>query len=80
MLKWTDLKQFCENDGWELYKQTNRWYYRKIMPDGTLKRVKVYMEDTEINASMWQEILARQLQVSQADFDAILIHCPPSNL
>jgi hypothetical protein len=76
MFKWTDVKQFCEKDGWELYKQTNRWYYRKIMPDGTLKRVKVYMEDAEINASMWKEILARQLQVSQADFDAIIKRQP----
>ncbi|HBQ87364.1 MAG TPA: hypothetical protein DD811_12935 [Syntrophomonas sp.] len=76
MFKWTDVKQFCEKDGWKLYKQTNRWYYRKIMPDGTLKRVKIYMEDAEISALMWKEILARQLQVSQADFDAI-INRPP---
>jgi hypothetical protein len=76
VIKWTDLKEFCDNDGWELYKQTNRYYYRKIMPDGTIKRVKVYMDDTEINASMWQEILAMQLQVSQADFDKIITNRP----
>lgn len=76
MLRWIDLKQFCENDGWELYKQTNRWYYRKIIPDGTLKRVKVYMEDAEINTSMWKELLERQLQVSQDYFDKILTNQP----
>lgn len=76
MHKWTDLKQFCEKDGWELYKQTNRWYYRKIMPDGTLKRVKVYMEDSEIHISMWKEILERQLQVSQDYFYKVLTNQP----
>lgn len=76
MHKWTDLKQFCEKDGWELYKQTNRWYYRKIMPDGTLKRVKVYMEDSEIHISMWKEILGRQLQVSQDYFYKVLTNQP----
>jgi hypothetical protein len=43
MPSWKNLKTFCERDGWELYKQTDHWFYRKRMPDGTLKLTKVSM-------------------------------------
>lgn len=43
MPSWRDLKRFCERDGWELYKTTDHWFYRKSMTDGTLKRTKVSM-------------------------------------
>lgn len=72
MLRWTELKQFCEKDGWELYKQTNRWYFRKVMTDGTVKRVKVHMEDSEINPSLLREMLVKQLQISEEYLDAVL--------
>ena len=38
MPKWKDIKRFCEADGWECYKNTDHYYYRKRMPDGTIKR------------------------------------------
>mgnify|MGYP000973118638 FL=1 len=41
MPSWRDLKRFYERDGWELYKQTDHYYYRKRMRDGTLKRTRV---------------------------------------
>ena len=41
MPKWKELKRFCENDGWELYKDTDYYYFRKIDEDGNLKRTKV---------------------------------------
>ncbi|MCD5406342.1 MAG: type II toxin-antitoxin system HicA family toxin [Desulfotomaculum sp.] len=41
MPSWKDLKRFCQKDGWELYKTTDHYFYRKVMPDGTLKRTKV---------------------------------------
>ncbi|HEX3012513.1 MAG TPA: type II toxin-antitoxin system HicA family toxin [Syntrophomonadaceae bacterium] len=69
MPKWIDLKIFCEKDGWELYKETNRYYYRKIMPDGSVKRTKILMDNSKINPYMWKEILAKQLQVTQIYFD-----------
>ncbi|NLX02949.1 MAG: type II toxin-antitoxin system HicA family toxin, partial [Syntrophomonadaceae bacterium] len=28
MPKWSELKRFCEHDGWELYKQTDHYFYR----------------------------------------------------
>ncbi|MDI9481056.1 MAG: type II toxin-antitoxin system HicA family toxin [Syntrophomonadaceae bacterium] len=64
MPSWRDLKRFCERDGWELYKTTDHWYYRKYMPDGTLKRTKVSMGTGEIKKNLWKEILNKQLQVS----------------
>ncbi|HNR05102.1 MAG TPA: type II toxin-antitoxin system HicA family toxin, partial [Bacillota bacterium] len=30
MPSWKELKRFCENDGWELYKTTDHYFYRKI--------------------------------------------------
>ncbi len=35
MPRWKDLKRFCEKDGWILYKETDHYFYEKIMPDGT---------------------------------------------
>lgn len=69
MPNWNDLKRFCERDGWELYKQTDHFYYRKSMPDGTLKRTKVSMNPKEIPKNLWKEILKSQLQVSQTYFN-----------
>ncbi len=28
---WKDLKRFCERDNWELFKDTDHYYYRKKM-------------------------------------------------
>jgi hypothetical protein len=69
MPSWKDLKRFCERDGWELYKATDHWYYRKFMPDGTLKRAKVSMGTGEIKGHLWKEILKKQLQVSEEYFN-----------
>lgn len=34
MPRWREIKRFCENDGWELYKDTDHFYYRKRSIDG----------------------------------------------
>ena len=70
MPSWKELKRFCENDGWELYKKTDHYFYRKKMPDGTLKRTKASMGSGQIKFHMWQEILRRQLKVSQDYFNS----------
>ncbi len=72
MPSWKELKRFCERDGWELYKTTNHWYYRKYMADGTLKRTKVSMGTGEVQGHLWKEILNKQLQVSQEDFNKMI--------
>ena len=66
MPKWKDLKRFCEKDGWELYKDTDHYFYRKINEDGSMKFTKVSKGSGEIHARMWKEILRKQFRVSQA--------------
>lgn len=69
MPKWRELKRFCENDGWELYKDTDHYYYRKRGPDGTTKLTKVSKGSGEIHTAMWQQILKKQLQTTQENFN-----------
>lgn len=69
MPKWKELKRFCDNDGWELYKQTDHYFYRKREEDGTVKQTKVSQGSGEIHTAMWQTILKKQLQVTQEYFN-----------
>lgn len=70
MPRWRELKRFCDNDDWELYKETDHYYYRKIMDDGTIKRTKVSKGSGEIHDKMWKEILKKQLQVTKEYFNS----------
>lgn len=72
MAKWKDLKRFCDRDQWELYKNTDHYHYRKLMPNGTLKRTKVSRGSGEIESDLWQKILKQQLQVTQEYFNSKL--------
>ena len=65
-----ELKRFCDNDGWELYKQTDHYYYRKILENGDILRTKVSMGTGEINGHLWKRILKQQLQVTQEYFNS----------
>ena len=69
MPKWKDLKRFCEADGWECYKNTDHYYFRKRMEDGTIKRTKVSRGSGVIHSHLWKEILKNQLQVSEDYFN-----------
>jgi hypothetical protein len=69
MPSWRELKRFCDRDGWELYKTTDHFYYRKLMPDGTIKRTKVSNASGEIKKHLWRQILKKQLQVTQEYFN-----------
>lgn len=70
MPKWKELKRFCENDGWELYKDTDHYYYRKIDGNGSLRCTKVSKGSGEIHSHMWQSILKNQLQVTKEYFNS----------
>jgi len=70
MPSWKELKRFCENDGWELYKNTDHYYYRKADNDGTIRRIKVSKGSGEIKYHLWKEILRKQLRVSQEYFNS----------
>ena len=48
MPTWKELKRFCENDGWEMYKSTDHYYYRKFMDNKDLKRTKISRGSKEI--------------------------------
>ncbi|MBO4337430.1 MAG: type II toxin-antitoxin system HicA family toxin [Lachnospiraceae bacterium] len=72
MPRWKELKRFCDRDSWELYKTTDHYFYRKIMPNGIIKRTKVSMGSGEIHPHMWKEILKNQLQVSEDYFNKMI--------
>jgi hypothetical protein len=72
MPSWRELKRFCERDGWELYKNTDHYFYRKIMGDGTLKRTKVSKGTGEIPSRLWKDILRKQIQVDEAYFNKMI--------
>lgn len=69
MPSWRDLKRFCERDGWELYKNTDHYFYRKADETGNIKRTKVSRGSGEIKGHLWREILQKQLQVSEEYFN-----------
>ncbi len=70
MPRWKELKRFCEKDDWELYKVTDHYFYRKIDDDGTIRMTKVSKGSGEIRGHMWQEILKKQLKVTQEYFNS----------
>lgn len=72
MPRWKELKRFCEHDGWELYKDTDHYFYRKTDDDGTIRMTKVSKGSGEIKGTMWKEILRKQLQVSQEYFNRMI--------
>lgn len=45
---WKNLKRFCERDGWECYKKTDHYFYRKIDETWNLLLTKVSMRSGEI--------------------------------
>ena len=69
MPSWKDLKRFCDRDGWEHYKNTDHYYYRKIDEDGNIKFTKVSRGSGEIGGFLWKEILRKQLKVTQEYFN-----------
>ena len=69
MPTWKELRRFCERDGWELYKSTNHYYYRKFMSNGIFKRTKISRGNKEIPKFLWKNILEKQLQVTQEYFN-----------
>ena len=70
MPSWKDLKRFCEHDGWELYKDTDHYYYRKGDDDASVRFTKVSKGTGEISANLWSEILKKQLRVSKEYFNS----------
>lgn len=72
MPSWKELKRYCERDGWELYKVTDHYFYRKILPDGTILMTKVSKNPKQISGHLWQEILKKQLRTTQEHFNEVI--------
>lgn len=72
MPSWRELKRFCERDGWELYKDTDHYFYRKQERDGTIKRTKVSKGSGEIQYHLWKQILKKQLMVTEEEFNSMI--------
>ncbi|WP_391209499.1 type II toxin-antitoxin system HicA family toxin [Psychrobacillus sp. L4] len=63
-------RRFCENDGWELWKdKADHWYYRKLKEDGTFKYTKISRGRKDYGKKMWNTILKKQLEVDQEYFN-----------
>ena len=69
MPSWKDLKRFCDRDDWELYKNTDHYFYRKDDEYGNPKYTKIAKGTGEIHGHLWNEILKKQLQVSKEYFN-----------
>ena len=70
MPSWKELKRFCVQDDWELYRTTDHWYFRKRDTTGNIRSTKVSMGSTQIGSRLWSRILKQQLQVSQTYFNS----------
>jgi len=69
MPSWRDLRRFCERDGWNLYKDTDHYFYEKIEND-IKRKTKVSKGSGEIGPGLWKKILKQQLQVTQEYFNS----------
>ena len=72
MPAWRDLRRFCERDGWELYRDTDHYFYRKLSEDedATYKYTKVSKGSGEIGFRLLRRILKHELQVSKEYFNS----------
>jgi hypothetical protein len=62
------LKRYCERNGWELIRNTDHWYYEKVLPNGEVLRTRVsHAVSKEIPHQLWQRIL-KQLQTTEEGF------------
>lgn len=69
MPSWKELKRFCENDGWEMFKETDHCFYRKFDDDGSIRHTKVSKGTGDIHKHLWNTILKKQLQVDKEYFN-----------
>ena len=72
MPSWKELKIFCERDGWELYKTTDHFFFRKRLENGDILSTKVSMGSGQIGKNLWALILKQQLHVDQEYFNRMI--------
>jgi hypothetical protein len=72
MPSWRDLRRFCKRDDWELYKDTDHYFFRKPNEEGVMRTTKVSKGTGEIGGRLWENILKKQLQVSKEYFNKMI--------
>jgi len=66
--KFRDLKSYCDNNGWVMVRNSNHWYYERVLADGAVLRTGIsHAIHKEIPKGLWRKIL-KQLKVSEEDF------------
>lgn len=64
-----DLKRYCEKNGWSLVRDTDHWYYEKVLASGEVLRTRVsHAVSKEIPGHLWRKILSKQLKVTEDEF------------
>jgi len=64
-----ELKRYCDKNGWVLVRDTDHWYYEKILADGTILRTKVsHALAKEIPKHLWTSVLKHQLKITEKEF------------
>ncbi len=67
--RFRDLKKYCENNGWELIRTTDHFYFVKVLADGTVLRTRVsFSLAKEIPGHLWQKIVKHQLKTTEEQF------------
>ncbi len=67
--KFGDLKRYCERNGWAEVRNTDHWYFEKVMPNGNVLRTRVsHSTSKSIPSNLWDKILKRQLQITEKEF------------
>lgn len=70
MPSWREIERFCRRDGWEEFKKKVITSILGKNNDGTVKRTKVSRGTGEVKGHLWKEILKKQLQVTEEEFNA----------
>lgn len=71
--RWSDLRRFCDVDGWEERGRTrggigDHYRYRRLLPDGRILRTKASHGNDEIgDPRLWHHILHDQLELESED-------------
>ena len=64
-----DLKKYCEKNGWTLVRETDHYYFEKMLADGTLLRTKVsHSLGKEIPRHLRERIVEHQLKTTEKRF------------
>lgn len=67
--KFGDLKHYCDKNGWVMLRNSDHWYYEKVLIDGTVLRTKIsHAISKEIPKNLWERIRQKQLQISETTF------------